>query len=75
MSEQMVVFWWDSESEPERWRVEIQRKNSQGQYESVSGSDTAGFPVNADNFGPLDEDLLIQSIKTSFPEAHIALKF
>ncbi|AAM71867.1 MAG TPA: hypothetical protein DEB17_03285 [Chlorobaculum sp.] len=34
MSEQMVV-WWDSESEPERWRVEVQRKNSLRQYESV----------------------------------------
>lgn len=75
MSEQMVVVWWNSESEPERWKVEVQRKNSQGQYESVSGNDMAGFPVNADNFGPLDEGILIQSIKTHFPEARINLHF
>jgi hypothetical protein len=75
MSQNRVVVWWDAEAGAEQWRVEIQQQNSQGLYEAAQASNDAGFRVKVAEFGPLDEDLLIQSIKSHFPEARISLRF
>ncbi|NTW53229.1 MAG: hypothetical protein HGB15_00340 [Chlorobaculum sp.] len=75
MSQNRVVVWWDAEAGAEQWRVELQQQNSEGLYEAAQVSDDAGFPVKVTQFGPLDEDLLIQSIKSHFPEARISLRF
>jgi hypothetical protein len=74
MSQNRVVVWWDAEADAEQWRVEVQQQNSDGLYVAALESDDAGFPVKVEKFGPLDEDLLIQSIKSHIPEARISLR-
>jgi hypothetical protein len=74
MSQEMIHIWWDTNSEPEKWRVEVLRKNSEGEYEVVFGSASDNFPIGVDDFGTFEEDLLIQSVKEAFPDAAIRLK-
>ena len=74
MSQNRVVVWWDSELEKEQWRVELQQQNSEGLYEATQMSGDAGFPVKVAEFGPLEEDLLIQCIKANFPGVRICLR-
>ena len=75
MLQNRVVVWWDSELEKEQWRVEVKRQNSERLYEIAQKSTDAVFPVKVAEFGPFEEDLLIQSIKSHFPEARISLRF
>jgi hypothetical protein len=74
MSQEKIIIWWDSNSEPEKWCVHVLEKNSQREYEVVLGSGSSDFPIDVNNLGPFEEDLLIQSIKAVFPCAEISLK-
>ncbi len=74
MSQEKIVIWWDTNSELEKWRVDVLQKNSEGKYEVVLGSGSTDFPINVENFGPFEEDLLIQSVKAAFFAADIRLK-
>jgi hypothetical protein len=74
MSQEKIHIWWDTNSEPEKWRVDVLRKNSEGEYEVVLGSAGADFPIGVEDFGTFEEDLLIQSVKEAFPDATIRLK-
>ncbi len=75
MSKEHVIVWWNSASDPESWCVDLLLKNSNGQYEHLLDSGSEDFPIDVDAFGPFEEDLLIQSLKNSFPLAQIILKF
>ena len=74
MEREMVVVWWDSDREKDRWHVELLRKKADGSYEVFTGSDDPEFPVRVNDFGPFQEDLLIRNIKEVFPDADIRLK-
>lgn len=74
MPQESVHIWWDTSSEPEKWRVDVLRKNSEGEYEVVLGSAGTNFPILVEDFGTFEEDLLIQSLREAFPDASIRLK-
>jgi len=74
MSQEMVNIWWDTNSEPEKWRVDVLRINSEGEYEVVLDSGSCDFLIDVEDFGTFEEDLLIQSLKEAFPGADIRLK-
>jgi hypothetical protein len=75
MSQEKIIIWLDTNSNPEKWCIDVQRKNSGGEYESILHSGSADFPINVDDFGSFEEDLLIQSLKRAFPSADIGMKF
>jgi hypothetical protein len=75
MSQQKVIIRFDTNSDPEKWHVDVQRKNTEGEYEPSLDSDRADFPIDVEIFGAFEEDLLIQSLKNTFPGAEISLKF
>ena len=75
MSQEKIVIRWDVSAQPAQWSVEILRENHEGRDIPALSSSDPGFPVNVKDFGPLDEDALISSIKASFPEAHINMRF
>jgi hypothetical protein len=75
MTPEKLVIWPDSSSGQEMWRVDVLRKNGEGAYEFVRDSENVDFPIDVRNFGPFEEDLLIQSLKEVFPGADISLKF
>jgi hypothetical protein len=75
MSENRINVWWDDKSEPEKWHVDVLREVREGHYECTFGSESPDFPVDVDDFGPLEEDSLIQTLKGAFPEAEIRLLF
>lgn len=75
MSRDRIIIWWETRPGVEKWHVEVFRKNGDAQREIILGSGSPDFPVKVDEFGPLEEDLLIQSLKNTFPEADISLKF
>jgi hypothetical protein len=75
MSVEKIIIWLDSSFDPEKWRVDVLRRNFEGAYEPFFSSDCADFPVNVDEYGPFEEDLLIQSLKKRFPDADISFKF
>ena len=74
MLQNRVVVWWDSELEKEQWRVEVKRQNSERLYEIAQKSTDAVFPVKVAEFGPFEEDLMIQCIKENFPGVGICLR-
>jgi hypothetical protein len=76
MSKEQLIAWWDSNSSPERWCVDVLQKNSDGQYNiAFSSNGDPNFPINIKDFGPFEEDTLIQTLKGVFPGADIRLKF
>jgi hypothetical protein len=75
MSRERIIIWWDTQSELEKWHVDVLRKTDDGQFKFVMGSERPDFPVDVEAFGPLEEDLLIQSLKGTFPDSDISLKF
>ena len=75
MSQEHIIVWWDTTSVPESWCVNLHKRNSNGQDEHVLDSRSEDFPIDVDDFGPFEEDLLISSLKNSFPDAKIILKF
>jgi len=74
MSQEKIIIWWDTNSGPERWRVDVLQKNSEREYEFVHGSGSTDFPIRVEDFGTFEEDLLIRSIKEAFPDVTISLK-
>lgn len=75
MLQKKIIIWWDSKSDLEKWHVEVLRKIDEGQYQFLQESGSSDFPVNVEEFGPLEEDILIQSIKGTFPDAEISMRF
>jgi hypothetical protein len=75
MHQEKVIVSWDDASQPEKWRVELFRMNENGCFVHAGGSNDDGFPVNVDDFGPFDEDLLLQSVRQCFPDAKYCLIF
>ncbi|NTU92956.1 MAG: hypothetical protein HGB29_04555 [Chlorobiaceae bacterium] len=75
MSHQQVIVWWDSGSEPEKWEVDVRQKEHNGHYEFILDSRSEEFPVRVEDFGPFEEDTLIQNLKEAFPDAEIMLRF
>jgi hypothetical protein len=75
MSKEKIIIWSDTNADQERWRVDVLRKNSEGEYVPVLQSQSDNFPIDVEDFGTFDEDLLIQSLKHTFPDADISLKF
>ncbi|HWR01140.1 MAG TPA: hypothetical protein VN371_04700 [Chlorobaculum sp.] len=75
MSKNKIIVWWDSQSEMEKWHVEVLRKIDEGQYQFLQGSGSSDFPLDVGQFGPLEEDTLIQSLKGTFPDAEIRMRF
>jgi len=75
MSRDRIIIWWETRSDVEKWHVEVFRNNGDSLHETVLGSGSSDFPVKVDEFGPFEEDLLIQSLKSTFPQADIRLKF
>lgn len=75
MSRDRIIIWWETRSDDEKWHVEVFRNNGDSQHETVLGSGSSDFPVNVDEFGPFEEDRLIQFLKSTFPQADIRLKF
>ncbi|NTU58644.1 MAG: hypothetical protein HGB00_06965 [Chlorobiaceae bacterium] len=75
MSQEKIIIWFDADSEPEKWRIHVLRKNNEGEYMPAHDSGNTNFPIDVNAFGAFDEDLLIQSVKQEFPGADISLKF
>ncbi|NTV26443.1 MAG: hypothetical protein HGB01_09550 [Chlorobiaceae bacterium] len=75
MSQEKIVIWWDDDEGIEGWHVDLLRSNGLAGYDPVLTSGCSGFPVSVEQFGPLEEDLLIQALKGAFPDADISLKF
>ena len=75
MSKEQVIAWWDTQSIPERWCVDVLQKNNEGEFAVVLKSGSPDFPIKVEEFGPFEEDTLIYSLKTTFPSAEICLKF
>ena len=75
MSKEQVIAWWETQSYPERWRVDVLQENGNGEFAVVLKSGSPEFPVKVEEFGPFEEDTLIYSLKTTFPGAEIMLKF
>jgi len=75
VQQEKVVIRWDGSSQPARWNVDILQEDLEGRKMLVLNSAHPNFPINVREFGPLDEDALINSIKTSFPGAHINMEF
>ena len=75
MKPERLIIWWNTNSHPERWRVDVMRKNSEDQFGIVYNSESVEFPIRVEDFGPLEEDTLIQSLKNAFPGHDISLKF
>lgn len=74
MSEKRINVWWDDKSEPEKWHVDVLQEVKEGQYEFAFGSESANFPIDVNDFGPLEEDTLIHTLKGAFPDAEIRLQ-
>lgn len=74
MCQEKIIVSWDDSLRPEKWRVEVFQMNSEGRYDHVGGSGYGGFPINVDEFGPFDEDHLLQTVRRCFPEAKLCLK-
>ncbi|NTV02014.1 MAG: hypothetical protein HGB04_04415 [Chlorobiaceae bacterium] len=75
MSQERIVIEWDGNAEPARWNVEMLQEDRQGREMVILSSSSPDFPVNVEEFGPMEEDALIDSIKASFPGAHINIRF
>ncbi|HWQ26624.1 MAG TPA: hypothetical protein VN367_07565 [Chlorobaculum sp.] len=75
MSQEKIIIWSDTNADQERWRVDVLRRNNEGEYVPVLKSDSDNFPIDVEDFGTFEEDLLIQSLKHTFPDADISLKF
>lgn len=75
MSQDKLVIWWDDDDASPGWHVDLLRSNGSARYDPVLTSVCSGFPVSLEQFGPLEEDLLIQALKGAFPDADISLKF
>lgn len=75
MSKERVVIRLDTISDEDRWHVDVLRKNGEGDYDFVLDNGSADFPINVDDFGPHEEDILIQSLKGAFPGADFTVRF
>ena len=75
MSKEQIIAWWDTQSFPEKWCVDVLKANSEGEFAVVLKSGSPDFPIKVEEFGPFEEDTLIYSLKTTFPSAEIYLKF
>ncbi|MEI8032481.1 MAG: hypothetical protein WCH05_03955 [Chlorobiaceae bacterium] len=74
MSQERIIIKWDDNALPAQWNVEILQEDHEGREQLLLSSNSPNFPVNVGDFGPLEEDALIYSIKTSFPGARINVK-
>lgn len=74
MSKEQIIAWWDTQSFPEKWCVDVLKENSEGEFAVVLKSGSPDFPIKVEEFGPFEEDTLIYSLKTTFPCAEICLK-
>jgi len=74
MSQQTIHISWNTNIHSEKWHVDVLRNNCQGEHEVILSSESADFPVDVEEFGPFEEDLLIQSLKDAFPGDEILLQ-
>ncbi|NTW69334.1 MAG: hypothetical protein HGB23_05720 [Chlorobiaceae bacterium] len=74
MSQNKIHIWWNTNINPEKWHVEVMKKNCEGEHEFILNSDSTDFPIDVEDFGTFEEDLLIQSVKEKFPGAEVHLK-
>ncbi|NHQ60404.1 hypothetical protein G9409_07330 [Chlorobium sp. BLA1] len=74
MSQHKIHIRWNTTIHPEKWHVEVMRKNCEGEPEFILSSDSADFPIDVEDFGTFEEDLLIQSVKEKFPGAEICME-
>ncbi len=74
MSQKKINIWWETNSDPEKWRVNVLGKDIEGENGFLLSSENADFPVDVEHFGTFEEDLLIHSLKEAFPGAEISMK-
>ncbi len=74
MAQEKFIIGWDGNASPPRWQVDLLISDDDGERRLPSSA-IPGFPVDIDGFGPMEEDLLIDAIKASFPEAQVNMKF
>ena len=74
MEEYLILVRWGTHADREGWNVEYLKKSPGGKYEFVYGSESPYFPVNVDQFGPIQEDLLLNALRTEFPNAKINIE-
>ena len=74
MEEYLILVRWGTRTDREGWNVEYLKKSPGGKYEFVYGSESPYFPVNVDQFGPIQEDLLLNALRTEFPNAKINIE-
>ncbi|NHQ60412.1 hypothetical protein G9409_07370 [Chlorobium sp. BLA1] len=74
MAEDMIFVSWENRANRDVWRVDYLQKSANGKYELLSGSDDPQFPINVDQFGPVQEDLLLNALKVEFPDTKIRIE-
>jgi hypothetical protein len=74
MAEDLIFVSWGNRANRDVWRVDYLQRSANGKYEFVSGSDDPHFPINVDQFGPIQEDLLLNAIKNEFPNSKIRIE-
>ncbi len=71
MSQKLLQVSLVQESSREKWHVAVFQMNSLAEYAQVSDSESPEFPVNVDTYGTLQKDLLLQDLRSYFPQAEI----
>jgi hypothetical protein len=75
MAKDLILVWWETRADKDVWHVDYLHENVIGKYDFVYGSDHPVFPINVDQFGPHQEDLLLGALRAEFPDAEIRIKF
>jgi hypothetical protein len=74
MADDLILVCWGTHADRDGWRVDYLQKSASGKYELVYGSDHPLFPVNVDQFGPIQEDLLLNALRAEFPDSKIRIE-
>ena len=74
MTDDLILVRWGTLGDREGWSVEYLKKSPGGKYEFVYGSENPYFPVKVDQFGPIQEDLLLNALRAEFPHSKIQIE-
>ena len=58
MSKEQIIAWWDTQSFPEKWCVDVLKANSEGEFAVVLKSGSPDFPIKVEEFVPLSSTFL-----------------
>lgn len=75
MGKDLILIRWETRADRDVWHVDYLHNSANGKYDFVYGSDNPVFPVNVDQFGPHQEDLLLEALRTEFPDSEIRIEF